>query len=624
MSNDASPPGGRKALPLVALGALGVVFGDIGTSPLYAVQLCFQNDPSFAHDPASIIGVLSLILWSVILIVCIKYTGFILRADHEGEGGTLALLGLIRSKVPPLPFARPSALTLLVLLGSALLYGDGMVTPAISVLSAVEGLKLASPVFEPFIVPISVGILLALFVSQHLGTEKVGRFFGPIMLLWFAAIAVLGLAGAWQHPAVLAAFNPIAGLRLLVGHGWAGYAVLGAVILCVSGTEALFADLGHFGRHPIIVAWYVVVLPSLALSYLGQGAALLTDPAQAANPFFALVPHWALYPMVTLATVATVIASQALISGAFSLTQQAINMGFAPRYAVVHTSENTPGQIYLPVVNYVLMVGCLALVLGFRSSDALGSAYGLAVIGTMTITSMTFYVVTRCVWGWSRPRALALMAAFLLMDGGFLVANLAKLFSGAWVPLLIGGVVFAILLIWTTGRSRFREAMAKLSMPLPEFQQMAECWQQREHGGAVFLTENPDKVPMIGHHEWLRTHVTHENVLLLRVETTTRPHVPEAEQLTIEDLGGGIYRGVARFGFMHPPVMSRALAEGLPFDYARAVFFLPLVVVKPAPTWWRGIFRRLYLFLGRTGLSPIEYFDLPVSQVISVGIELKL
>ncbi len=621
---DGATQSGKKALPLIALGALGVVFGDIGTSPLYAVQQCFQDDPAFAHDPAAIIGILSLIVWSVILVVCVKYTGFILRADHDGEGGTLALLGLVRSKVPPLPFARPGALTLLVLFGSALLYGDGVVTPAISVLSAVEGLKLASPVFGPVVVPLSVGILLALFLLQRYGTDRVGHFFGPVMVVWFAMIAILGAVGTVQHPAALAAFNPLAGLRLLVGHGWAGYAVLGAVVLCFSGTEALFADLGHFGRRPIVIAWYAVVLPALALSYLGQGGLLLENPDAASNPFFALVPHWALYPVVLVATAATVIASQALISGAFSLTQQAINMGFAPRYAVVHTSEDARGQIYMPVVNYALMVGCLALVLGFRSSAALGAAYGLAVIGTMAVTSVTFYVVTRQVWGWSRRRAVPLVAAFLLVDGGFLIANLAKLLSGAWVPLLVGGLVFAVLTIWTVGRARFRRAMAALTMPLAEFQDMARSWKDREPGGAVFLTENTDKVPLMGSHSWLRAHIRHENVLLLRVETTRSPHVADGERLSIEDMGGGIYRGVARFGFMHPPDVSAALSGSMPFDWSKAVFFLPQVILTPAPSWGRGLFRRCFMFLGRTGLTQVEYFQLPVEQVVSVGVELTV
>ncbi len=613
-----------KKLPVMALGALGVVFGDIGTSPLYAVQQCFTDDPAFAHDPALIIGVLSLIIWSIILVVCLKYATFILRADHDGEGGTLAMLGLIRTKVPPLKFARPSWLTLLVLFGSALLYGDGVVTPAISVLSAVEGLKVASPSFGTYVVPLSVGILLALFLVQRLGTAKVGRLFGPVMLLWFAAIALAGIVSAVHHPAVLAAFNPLAGLRLLFGQGWAGYAVLGAVVLCFSGTEALFADLGHFGRRPIVLAWYLIVLPALGLNYLGQGAQLLQNPAAADNPFFALIPHWAIYPMVALATAATVIASQALISGAFSLTQQAINMGFAPRYGVVHTSEEERGQVYMPVVNYALMVGCLALVLGFRSSSALGSAYGLAVIGTMTVTSITFFVVTRRVWGWPLLWSVPLAGLFLVIDCAFLGANLAKLFSGAWVPLLIGGFVFAILFIWTQGRSRFRQALAEWAMPLKQFQALAKDWKDREEGGAVFLTESPDTVPLVGHHEWLRAHVRHEKVLLLRVETTGRPHVPDSERISVEHLGDGIYRGVVRFGFMHNPDLTQALTCGAPFESDEAVFFLPQITAIGTWPWWRRGLRRIYLFLGRTGLTPVEYFNLPPNRIVSVGLELTV
>ena len=614
-----------KPLPIMTLGALGVVFGDIGTSPLYAVQQCFTDAPEFTKSPELIIGVLSLIVWSIILVVCIKYATFVLRADNEGEGGTLALLGLIRSKVPVGRFAMPGWLTLIVLFGSALLYGDGVVTPAISVLSAVEGLKIASPGLASYVVPIAIVILLVLFLSQQLGTERVGKLFGPVMVLWFAAIAVVGALSAVEHPAVLAAFNPLNGLGLLTGHGWTGYAVLGAVVLCFSGTEAMFADLGHFGRRPIVLGWYCVVLPALGLNYLGQGAELLANPAAASNPFFGIVPHWALYPMVLLATAATVIASQALISGAFSLTQQAINMGFAPRYAVVHTSESERGQIYMPVINYALMAGCLALVLGFQSSEALGAAYGLAVIGTMTVTSITFFVVTRRVWNWPLWQSAALCSLFLVIDMAFLGANLAKLFSGAWVPLLIGGFVFSILLIWTMGRTRFRQAIAQWSMPLDDFQHLAKDWTQREGGGAVFLTEFSDSVPLVGRHEWLRSHVSHEQVLLLRIETTRSPHVPESHRMEVEDLGGGIYRAVARFGFMHNPDIVAAMDGGCgPFESKDAVFFLPQITAVGVWPWWRMMLRRVYLFLGRTGLTPVEYFNLPPNRVISVGLELDV
>ncbi len=614
----------HKSLPTITLAALGIVFGDIGTSPLYAVQQCFTDQPAFAHDPALITGVLSLVIWSIILVVCVKYVTFILRADYDGEGGTLALLGLIHRERPPTRFARPAALTLLVLFGSALLYGDGVVTPAISVMSAVEGIKVASPALAAYVVPISVTILVALFLTQRFGTEKVGRLFGPIMLLWFAAIALLGLVAALHNPAVLVAFNPLLGLRLLFGQGWAGYAVLGAVVLCFSGTEALFADLGHFGRRPIVLAWYVVVLPALGLNYLGQGAHLLADPAAADNPFFAIVPSWAVIPMVALATAATVIASQALISGAFSLTQQAINMGFAPRYEVIHTSEEERGQVYMPTVNYALMVGCLALVLGFRSSAALGSAYGLAVIGTMTVTSITFFVVTRQVWEWPLYRSVLLVGLFLLIDAAFLGANLAKLFSGAWVPLLVGALVFLVFFTWTEGRARFRQALAGWSMPLPEFQALAKDWKQREGGGAVFLTEQADRVPLVGRQPWLRDHVRHEQVLLLRVETSSSPHIPADDRTAIEDLGNGIYRGTVRFGFMHTPDILTALKDACPFDSDKAVFFLPQITAIGVWPWWRRALRRIYLFLGRTGLTPVEYFNLPPDRIVSVGLELKV
>lgn len=613
----------HKNMPLLTLGALGVVFGDIGTSTLYAFRQCFQDFPEFAKDPSTIIGVLSLVLWALILIVCVKYLTFITRADHGGEGGTLALLGLIRAKLPQSPYAAPGALTLLVLFGSALLYGDGIITPSISVLSSVEGLNVASDFFQPYVVPIALVILVALFLVQSGGTERVGKLFGPVMVLWFAANALLGLVAIAAHPSVLAAFNPLAGIGLLFGHGWAGYLILGAIILSVSGAEALFADLGHFGRRPIVLAWYCIVLPSLMLNYLGQGGLVLDNPAMVSGPFFGLVPHWALYPMVALSTAATVIASQALISGAFSLTQQAINMGFAPRYTVVHTAEDSPGQIYIPVVNYLLMIGCVALILGFRSSDALGSAYGLAVIGTMAITSITYFVVVRTVWGWSWWRAVPLVGAFLVVDIAFLGANLAKLFSGAWVPLAIGLLVFGVLAIWTTGRRRFRSALEDWAMPVADFQKRMGGWSQRDEGTAVFLSANSDRVPLVGRHAWLRHHVTPERVLLLRVETTKEPHVAAERQLEIEEMGDGLYRGVARFGFMHPPDLATVLRNGLPFDWESAIFY----ITQPVEVKTRSVLVRagytIFRFLGRSGLTVVEYFQIPPEQVVSVGLQLQ-
>ena len=612
-----------KKLPILMLGALGVVFGDIGTSPLYAVQQVFSDTPAFAHDPAAILGILSLILWSVILAVCVKYTMFVLRADHDGEGGTLAMLGLIEQNQPPKPFTSPGALTLLVLFGSALLYGDGMITPSISVLSAVEGLNVATNVFKPYVLPIAATILFLLFLVQSRGTEMVGRLFGPVMFLWFAAIGLAGVFSIARNPAVLAAADPRHAVGFLFGHGWLGYATLGSVVLAFSGVEALFADLGHFGRRPIILAWYVFVLPGLLLNYLGQGALLLHDPAASAKPFFAILPHWAIYPMVALSTAATVIASQALISGAFSLTRQAVNLGLAPRYAVHHTSADSSGQVYMPVVNYFLMVGCLAVVLSFRTSDALGNAYGLAVIGTMTITSIVFFIVTTRVWRWPLYLAVPLAIAFLAFDLAFLGANLAKIFKGAWVPLVIAGFVFTILTLWTVGRARYRRALATWSMRTTDFQADMAGWERRE-GSAIFLTSNLDYVPLVGRHKWLRENCRYDNVLLLKIDMTPQPYVPDEGRVTIKKVCQGFHTGEARFGFMEEPCVANVLSKVIPFDLDAAAFIL----ARPIPTnrgaWSRRALQRIYIFLSKTGLTPIEWFQIPAHQAVSVGLELEM
>ena len=614
----------QKNPPALMLGAVGIVFGDIGTSPLYAVRQVFHDTPAFASHPDDILGVLSLVLWAIFLAVCVKYTIFVLRADHDGEGGTLAMLGLIQEADPPKPFAGPGALTLLVLFGSALLYGDGMITPSISVLSAVEGLNVATDVFKPFVLPIAAGILLALFLVQYRGTAAVGALFGPVMMLWFVAIGAMGAFSILHHPGVLICFNPVYGLRFLTTHGWTGYATLGAVVLAFSGVEALFADLGHFGRKPIILAWYFLVLPGLLLNYLGQGALLLRDPHGAAEPFYGLVPHWGIYPMVVLATLATVIASQALISGAFSLTHQAVNMGLAPRYAIRHTSAQTSGQVYMPVVNAFLMIGCLAVVFGFRSSDALGNAYGLAVIGTMTITSIVFFIVTRRVWHWPLYASLPLLAGFLVFDLAFLGANLAKILQGAWVPLAIGIFVFALLTTWTVGRARYRRALAEWSMDREVFREGMSKWGHRGAGAAVFLTENLNRVPLVGRHVWLRENCRYENVLLLKIYPSNSPYLTDDERVTVQDLGGGLYSAEARYGFMELPCSSDVLPKALPFDWHSAVFMLPQPIPSDRGSFGRRILQRVYVFLGRTGLSPIEWFQIPPHQAVSVGLELDM
>ncbi len=614
----------QKKLPALMLGAVGIVFGDIGTSPLYAIRQVFHDRPGFATHPGDILGILSLVIWAIFLAVCAKYTIFVLRADHDGEGGTLAMLGLIEDKNPPPPFAGPGMLVLLVLFGSALLYGDGMITPSISVLSAVEGLNVATDIFKPYVLPIAAGILLALFLVQHKGTAAVGAFFGPVMMMWFVAIGALGIVSVFQHPAVLVCFNPVHALRFLTTHGWTGYATLGAVVLAFSGVEALFADLGHFGRMPIICAWYGLVLPGLLLNYLGQGALLLRDPHAAAEPFFGLVPHWGIYPMVVLATLATVIASQALISGAFSLTRQAVNMGLAPRYAIKHTSAQTSGQVYMPVVNAFLMIGCLAIVFGFRSSDALGNAYGLAVIGTMTITSIVFFVVTYRVWHWPLYASLPLIAAFLVFDLAFLGANLAKILQGAWVPLVVGLFVFSLLTIWTIGRARYRKALSGWSMDIEDFRQDMRGWEHRGQGAAVFLTEKLDRVPLVGRHIWLRENCRYENVLLLKIYATRSPYLTEDERVTVQDLGNGLFTAEARFGFMEFPSASEVLPKCLPFDWDSAVFMLPQPIPSDVGSFGRRLLQRIYVFLARSGLSPIEWFQIPAHQAVSVGLELDM
>jgi KUP system potassium uptake protein len=615
---------GKKPLPTMVLGALGVVFGDIGTSPLYAVRQVFHDQPGFANDPAAITGVMALIIWSVLIAVCLKYTVFVMRADHHGEGGTLAMLGLIQSHDPPPPFSRPRALVLIVLFGSALLYGDGMITPAISVLSAVEGLDVATKEFQHYVLPLTAGILLALFLLQHRGTEKVGALFGPVMLLWFGAIGLVGAVALVEHPVALHCLNPVAGVHFLFTHGWAGFLTLGAVVLAFSGVEALFADLGHFGRRPIILAWYFLVLPGLMLNYLGQGALLLHDPQAASEPFFGLVPHWGIYPMVALSTAATVIASQALISGAFSLTRQAVNMGLAPRYSVRHTSAESEGQVYMPVVNNILMAGCLAMVFGFGSSDAMGNAFGLAVIGTMTITSIVFFVVTRKVWRWPLYYAVPLLVLFLGFDLVFLAANAVKILQGAWVPLVVGVVIFTLLTVWTDGRARYQRALSTWSMPIDEFRRGMKAWERRREGSVIFLTFNLERVPLVGRHAWLLANCRYDRVLLLHVVNDTVPYVQEDRRVEVHEIGNGLYAAEARFGFMEMPRLCDVLPPALPFPWDGAVFMLPQPIATEQPGFWNRVMQHMFLFLGRTGLSLVEWLHIPPHQAIGVGLELEM
>ena len=614
----------QRGLPLLVLGSLGVVFGDIGTSPLYALRQVFHDNPPLANDPHAVIGILSLIIWAVVLAVCVKYTLLVMRADNDGEGGTLAMLGLIEKTDPPAPRHGPRLLVLLVLFGSALLYGDGVITPSISVLSAVEGLSVATSALHPVVLPLSVGILVALFLGQSRGTRAVGRLFGPVMLGWFVAIGALGAMSLAATPAILHCLDPRTGLAFMASHGWKGYATLGAVVLAFSGVEALFADLGHFGRRPIVLAWYFVCLPGLMLNYLGQGALLLRDAHGGAEPFYGLVPHMVLYPMVALSTAATVIASQALISGAFSLTQQAVNMGLAPPYRILHTSKDTSGQVYMPLVNTLLMIGCLAVVLSFRTSDSLGNAYGLAVIGTMTCTSIVFFIVMRRVWQWSLALALPIAVGFMAFDLSFLGANLIKLLQGAWVPLAIGLCIFLLLWCWCLGRARFQRALFTWAMPIAEFQQTIGGWKQRQEGTLAFLTMALDHVPLVGRHAWLRDNCAYQRVLLLRVETTRSAYVHAADRVEVRDLGDGLFTAVARFGFMELPRAGDVLPNALPFPWEDTVFILPRPIAAPHCSRLGRIVLSVYMFLRQTGLTPIELFKLPPDQTILVGLELEI
>ena len=622
------PRKGTTSLGLRSLGALGVVFGDIGTSPLYALRQCFQNLGTPTVDAPSVLGVLCLIFWALILMVCVKYVTFILRADHDGQGGTLAMLALILTKRPHANTRSPGALVLMVLAGSALLYGDGVITPAISVLSAVEGVKIAAPAAQHFVVPVSLAILIGLFLLQHRGTETVGNLFGPIMGLWFVSIAALGISGIAQAPTVLHALNPLIGFQFLAHHGGTGIMVLGGVVLCLTGAEALFADVSHFGRMPITLAWYGLVLPTLLLNYFGEGALMLLHPAQIQNPFFMLVPHLLLWPMVVLATLATIIASQALISGMFTLTEQAIHMGYFPRFRIRHTSSEQCGQVYIGAVNYTLMLACASVVLGFQSSEKLGSAYGLAVMGTMMVTSLTYFFVLRDVWKWPKVRAAALAGFFLLLDASFMAGNVVKILSGAWVPVVFALLVFAIFWVWTEGSVRFRRSLNAWAMPLEDFARKMRQGTDRQEGTGIFLTTHPGTVPLVGRNHWLRGLARHEQILLVTINEKNIPYVPESEMAQTEDLGRGLWRVTASFGFMQQPDITRIL-KALPqatlrLDWDKLVCYLPEATFEAKGGWWRRLVEFLYDALRRNSLSMAEYFHIPPREIVHIGVKLEL
>ncbi|HEY5340707.1 MAG TPA: KUP/HAK/KT family potassium transporter [Candidatus Aquilonibacter sp.] len=609
------------------LATLGVVFGDIGTSPLYTLTTCYQITGA-AANAANTLGILSLVIWALILVVCVKYVTFLMRADHEGEGGILALLAIVSP--PRLLVALPGAgwLVTVVAIGAAMLIGDGMITPAISVISAVEGLGVATTAAQPYIVPISAGLLLALFLIQFRGTQRVGSLFGPVMLLWFMAIAIAGIRGIAAYPAILRAFDPLHALWFITHHGWAGFLVFGAVVLCVTGVEALYADLSHFGRIPITWAWYGVVFPALLLNYLGQGAYVIVHPAAVQSPFYALVGGWALLPMVALATLATVIASQALISGAFTLCEQAIAMNLCPRLNVLHTSTEQRGQVYVPLVNALLAIVCLLLVVTFRSSAHLASAFGLAVACTMLATSITYFVVATHVFKWKKRFLVPSMGIFVLIDVVFVASSLPKFLDGAWVPLLISAVIATISLTWLRGRRALSRALADNQEPLADFL----AGRERPANPAtrtVLLTNDPSGVPFVRHHDWMPAFLADKTVVLLHVTPAQRPYIEHGKRVTIERIAPTLYIVHASFGYMEQPSISRIFhaCAGLAFpldDEKTTFFFSAPAITGRSSGGMRRLQRTLFIWLARVSRSLVDDLEIPPNQRIGLGIEVRL
>lgn len=624
--------GGHGRLGAVALAALGVVYGDIGTSPLYTIKECMTGEHGVAPSPGNILGVLSCIFWSLTMVVTVKYLVFILQADNRGEGGILALLALVPKKVRNAAPGKIGWVSALVIAGAALLYGDGIITPAISVLSAVEGLEVATDTLKPAIIPITCAILIGLFALQSRGTAGIGRIFGPVMLVWFVTLSVLGVVHIARYPAVLQAASPHYAVALFVHHKWHAFKLLGAVVLCVTGGEALYADIGHFGVKPVRVAWLGLVWPALLLAYFGQGAMLLQDPRAIDNPFYAMVPRGPfLYALVALSTVATVIASQALITGAFSLTSQAVQLGIFPRVSVRHTSRETEGQIYVPEINWGLAGGCIALVLIFHESTRLAAAYGLAVCGTMGITSVIYFVVTRNTWGWPLWRAVPLLVLFLLFDTPFFLANALKFRDGGYVPVLVGVAFFCVMTTWKIGRDLLGQHVLAMSPPLDEFlANLDERVAARVPGAAVFMASNPKGVPPVMVHHAKRIKVLHETILLLTVKFDHVPVVPREERLKLERLDKGFVRLVARYGFTQTPNVPELLEMakhtfGLPLDLSEVTYYLGRETLLATGAGRMGKnAERLFSFLMRNARTATRYFGIPPQQVVEIGTQIDL
>ena len=624
-----APPADRKRTAALTLAALGVVFGDIGTSPLYTVKECFSEFTGLKPVPQDVLGILSLITWALIVIVTLKYVLVVMRADNRGEGGVLALMALVsrRAEISP---RRRNFYLMLGMAGAALFYGDCLLTPAISVLSAVEGLKIATPAFEPLVVPLSLGIIIGLFAVQHVGTAGVGRWFGPITLVWFAVLLMLGLHQIVQSPQILQALSPHHAIAFFANHGVVAFVALGAVTLAVTGAEALYADMGHFGAKPIRMAWLCVVLPALLANYYGQGALLLADPTALENPFFRLAPSWMLYPLVGLATAATVIASQATISGAFSMAQQAALLGLSPRVKILHTSASEFGQIYVPAINWLQLAGVVALVLAFKSSTNLAAAYGIAVTGTMLVTTLLVFVLALRAWKWRWPVVIAVLGGFLAVDVTLLSANMVKFLQGGWVPLVLALLIFTAMWTWLKGRMAVAARENEGALPMDALLRSINPGRvHRPQGTAVYLTAFSGNAPNCLLHNLKHNEVLHEQVVLLTVQVPDEPYVPPNARAEVAHLGKGVHHVVLRYGFMEQPDVPRDLLpladRGVPVDPMRTSYFVGrnsfVEAERPLLPRWQ---EKLFLVLARVASNAGVFFGLPANRVVELGSRIEI
>ena len=625
-----SHPTGKRLATLTLI-AIGVVYGDIGTSPLYAFREAFGHEYGLEATQANVYGVLSLIIWSLILVVSVKYIVFVMRADNRGEGGILSLLALVLQRKHRAHERRQRMVVIVLgLIGASLLYGDGIITPAISVLGAMEGITVTAPALQHLVLPLTLGIIVALFLAQKWGTAGVGKIFGPVTLLWFVVIAILGTVEIAKEPRTLLALNPWYGVQFFVNHGTGGFLVLGAVVLAVTGAEALYADMGHFGKRPIRTAFIVVVFPALLLNYFGQGALVLRDPSAAVNPFYLLAPDFFKYPLIAIATAAAIVASQAMISGAFSLTRQCVQLGYCPRVTIIHTSESQAGQIYIPEVNRALMVGCILIVLGFRTSSAVGAAYGIAVTGTFVVTSLLMFVLARSWWRWSRWQAGLFLAAFLTIDLAFFGANIPKIVHGGWVPLLLGATLFLMMTTWFRGKAIVQDMMHRGTLPMDLLiQDVAKRKTPRVPGIAVFMTPASEGAPVVLLHHLKHNKMLHEQVVLLSIVSTEVPEVADETRLTVEPLPEGFFRAIARYGYMETPdvvkVIDRLGPWGVHKRPAETSYYLGRERLLPSGSGalakWR---KHLYIFMSRNTPSAAEFFGIPPNRAVELGAQMEL